>query len=226
MKLISLDRARVRAATSSSSSKKPSKKAERKKAALSFIGKNSSTEAASKDNDLSKAFSAAKVYEELLVTYKKKPHLKVFKYPLSAQARTKLLAVVAAAAELEVDCTTYIKAQFHVFNDWFSRAPKLHEISSAKSKERVKTYLQGVADSSIRPDAEIKTKVIASPKVSREAKFAHSELQLRSLMMNWNLTAEQVFKSFCQGTHALQYFDREWLKQNKIYQQLKRDGEV
>ena len=61
---------------------------------------------------------------------------------LSKQAHTTLLRAATFAEELGVDYSTYVRAQFWVFDDWFRRPPKLHELASYNTRVPAKKRVE------------------------------------------------------------------------------------
>lgn len=148
---------------------------------------------------------------------------------LSPRARTTLLRAVEFAQELGVDYAVYVRAQFWAFDEWFGRAPKLHELASfntqVPAKKRVELFQAEIREGRINRDRGIR-RAASAPKVSVEARMDNSERQLRRFMKNYGESEEEILFRFAAGTAANLYFDREWLRENSTYQRLRAEGKL
>jgi hypothetical protein len=126
-------------------------------------------------------------------------------------------SVLRAAEELRVPLDKYLDAQFYFFQSWFRRCPHVFELATDRAKVRVVKYLK-LTDKTPQDIG-----ALPMPSISKEHKFRHSEQQLKTFMENYEMSEEQVLKTFAKRTD---FFDREWLKSNEVYKRLKSAGEV
>ena len=173
-----------------------------------------------------KALYVMGVFESLVQVYTRKPYVRVFKNGLTPQARGKFNAVTRMADELNMDCATFVRAQFWWFDKCFSRHPKPHEIATAKAKERAAQYRLDINAGLANAVTEPSTREMTLPKTPQHVKDAFSENALRTMMHNWHQSAEQIFKAVAGGPNKYDYFDRVWLRNHPVYQQLKAAGDV
>ena len=197
---------------------------DKRAAAKALIGRNDKQDDA--DSEETECQRMLLIYDAILRLYNKKHFVTVAHKGMSTPMRSKMRVAVSMATDLGVSFETFVKAQFYCFDKWYSRNPKPHEICTPKAPGRVETYLREVDSGVTSKDRTVTSKVMAAPKISKDVKFASSERQLRTLMKNWNLSEEDVFRKFATGLYVFQYFDREWLRQNATYQRLKAAGEV
>jgi hypothetical protein len=194
-----------------------------------------------------KAFAIAKLYEEKLAIYCRKPVLRFVKH-LNTQDETIWLRAALLADQLQMSYELFIKAQFHYFDKWFSKSPRPYEIATSQTGktdalERARMYLNEVSAGTINPNSEVLNKSntpfkvtydknqnkkvhFETEQISKSIRFTQSDFQLRSLMKNYQTTDEAVLRVFAKGAQASLYFDREWLEENQTYQRLKNAGEI
>jgi exonuclease V gamma subunit len=198
--------------------------------------------------DSSRAYGIAVAFEELFGVFIGKPTLRFLKGHALGQFHqhqnfAHWLRAANIADELGVGYLTFIKAQFWAFNAWYGRAPKPHELGSRTGKndsaERVRQFLEAVASGTVDPERAIQSKTrevvdtttargrsTARTKVDPALKAQHSEAQLRSLMKNYAMSEEDIFRTFAKGANAYVYFDRKWMLDHPTYQRLRAAGEL
>ena len=167
----------------------------------------------------------ALTYEKALSNYVRNPTLKYLKGLVKRDTREYgiWLKCVENAKELGVDYETYIRAQFYYFDKWRQCPPKAQECCSRKS-ERNSIY-RVVAYLSEEPNN--KSTVLGPTKsyfVPDRVKAEDSSWQMRAMMQNFKTDEKGVFLHF--GKQSVLYFDKEWLKNNNIYNSLVERGEI
>ena len=218
-------------ARSKNSTKKLSKKQlELREKAKKIIksSKNDKRQIVKMDVYEQKANAIALVYEHYLGIYTNNKTLKYLKESVTKKEPMYKTWLRAAkqADDLNVSYNFYMKAQFFYFDKWYSRCPKPYEIASYKSKnnanERVRLF---ELENNKNKNYEVIGKVRRA-KISKQAIFAQSSRQLIVLMRNYDKSEREILKKFGRKSQAKYYFDYEWLKQNRTYQQLKASGEL
>jgi hypothetical protein len=187
------------------------------------------------DADAADAHRMFAIFQEALRAY----HSNDF---LNAGGRTKEgklpLGTVSAfrracqlAKELGVDFETYVRAQFWAFDKWYGTAPQIRQMFSESGENsavgRVKQYLKTVRQGEHNPDKTIVSRAQPAPRMPVEVVLHKNETVFKEFQKNWKMTAEEVFINFAKTPQeANTYFDKRWLDQNPIYQQLRIDGRI
>lgn len=184
------------------------------------------------DQEFINAQNMAVAYEKALGEYKNHKTLNFLKSLTVTEAKQHrnyniFVRAVKFADELNVDYTTYVKAQFYYFDKHFNKAPKVRHIASYKTKvpakERVRLFLK---EKNSLKEKKVVGPVIRAPKIPDSVKDRYSDKQLKEFMKNYSLTEKEVFIRFAKGSNAYLYFDRGWLLKNETYQKLKNAGKV
>ncbi len=174
-------------------------------------------------------FLLAQAYETQLRIYTHKPNLRFFCGKLSRQAASTLTRATVNAGQMGMEMAVYVKSQFWWFDKHFSRAPKLNELSSTRSKvnslERARQFKNNVLAAHTSIDAEFASRSIPTARIAKSDKFRQCEDTLHRVMCNFGITEEQVFRSFT-GNSIFTYFDISWLRKNPTYCRLKTAGEI
>ena len=199
-----------------------------------------------KDTELGKANKMARAYEDALGVYQNNPTLKYLKGWIQRDSKnfSTWLRAALLAEQLDMSYDLFVKAQFYWYDKWFSKSPRPFEIASYKTKvnalERAKNFISEAAKGKINLDKPVVGRVRGSythnkrtgkirftdDNVAKRVKFENSQIQLQTLMKNYNASEESILKVFAKGTQATLYFDKDWLNQNKTYQKLKEQGDL
>ena len=135
------------------------------------------------------------------------------------------------ADALKVDYVQFIRAQFYWFQAWFNgRRPLPYQLSTKggdySAAQRVTLYQDAVAGGKINPARAILGPDMRAAKATRAQHHELSSRALQSLMKGWESTEEEILRVFARAECAADFFDLEWLSQNKTYQRLKQQGKL
>jgi hypothetical protein len=135
------------------------------------------------------------------------------------------------ADALKVDYETFIRAQFYWFQAWFNgKRPLPYQLSTKggdySAAQRVTLYQDAIAQGKINPTRAILGPDMRPAKATRKQHHELSSRALQSLMEGWDSTEEEVLRVFARDECAADFFDLEWLSQNKTYRRLKQQGEL
>lgn len=142
-----------------------------------------------------------------------------------------LLRACEVADGLGVDYETFVNAQFWAFDKWFSAAPKLHQLATTDGENsaegRVKQYQKAIREGEVKADKVFTGRSSPAPKIPLPVVFRKNDQVFQQFVKNWKMTPQEVFLNFAKTPHeARLYFDRRWLAQNELYQQMRANGLV
>lgn len=141
-----------------------------------------------------------------------------------------LQRAVGFAKELKVTPEVYIKGLFYIADQWGNRAPKVQELADYKTKvtaqDRVNMYLQATRTGTTRIEKKVVGKLQPVAQVPQIVKSRQSAKQMQMFMKNFDMTEEEVLRTYAKGNEATMYFDRKWLLSLPLYLQLVEEGAV
>jgi len=180
------------------------------------------------DQDLLvKVREMAYTYETALGEYLHRPTLRFVKGAISTEYKSfeQFKRAALIADQLGCGYEVYVKAQFYWFDQWFKRAPKPYELSGLKTKfpapERVREYMKLLNAGQVR---EVIRHISKRVKIDEKELMKANDQKLQQLMSAWHSSEEQILLKFARPGVA--YFDHAWLKKNRTWLRLRKEGRL
>lgn len=183
----------------------------------------------------SPAYHVAVAYEHCLGAYRGRRAMKYLRGDVTPKTPNygSWEAAAQCADSLGIDYLTYVRAQFWFFEKWFSRAAKPFELrpsnkpdAKVPAQERAKAYLAMVERGEIQDGHDVCAKAQAAQPIASSVRANHSESSLRYLSRVYELSVEDVFRTFAVGPIAAGFFDPNWLSKHPVWRALRAAGEL
>ena len=169
-------------------------------------------------------------FEEANAVYKGR-FIRVFDTRIESGSNAYILLkrAVTFADKLEVPYDVYVKGIFYTCDKYWNRAATIKDLAAYRTKitseDMVRQYLADIEE-----NKSVSTARVVAParniEIPKRVSYRQSEVQLRKLMHNYNMSEEEIIEKFCGGLYGFLYFDKDWLLSNETYCRLKEEGRV